>query len=147
MNSLTQTYINGNNGITNGVNGNTSRQNGNQGASINDDDSGQGSSLDRDYAIYNNTTPEHHRYANPPTMYSMDHTVVNGNGNNGVSPAVRRQQQQQQQYSNGLDLTNNREYRGSAFEIYKKPLPSHNGLLPGHYIPEVKEFEFHQSVL
>ena len=61
MNSLTQTYINGNNGITNGVNGNTSRQNGNQGASINDDDSGQGSSLDRDYAIYNNTTPEHHR--------------------------------------------------------------------------------------
>ena len=61
MNSLTQSYINGNNGITNGVNGNTSRQNGNQGASINDDDSGQGSSLDRDYAIYNNTTPEHHR--------------------------------------------------------------------------------------
>ena len=75
-------------------------------------------------------------------MYSMDHTVVNGNGNNGVShgngnngvsPAVRRQQQQQQQYSNGLDLTNNREYRGSAFELYKKPLSSHNGSSPGHY--------------
>merc|ERR1711935_1042115 len=109
MNSLTQPYINGNNGITNGnngitngINGNTRQNQGgpNQGAPINDDDSGQGSSLDRDYAIYNNTTPEHHRYANPPTMYPMDHTVVNGNGKNGVSPAVRRQQQQQQQYSN-----------------------------------------------
>ena len=163
MNSLTnnQTYTNGN-GMPNRSNGNGSNGlavvNGNGcKLPINDDDSGQGSSLDRDYAIYNNTTPDHHRYANPPgSMYSaMDHSVVNGNGNNGsgngyngsgsgnngsgngVSPAVRRQQQQQQQYSNGLDLTNNREYRGSAFELYKKPLSSHNhtnGSSPGgHY--------------
>ena len=156
MNSLTnnQTYTNGN-GMPNRSNGNGSNGlavvNGNGSKlPINDDDSGQGSSLDRDYAIYNNTTPDHHRYANPPgSMYSaMDHSVVNGNGNNGsgngyngsgngVSPAVRRQQQQQQQYSNGLDLTNNREYRGSAFELYKKPLSSHNhtnGSSPGgHY--------------
>ena len=58
---------------------------------MNDDDSGQGSSLDhRDYGIYNNT------------RYSNGH------------------------YSNGLDLTNNREYRGSAFELYKKPLQAAN---------------------
>merc|ERR1711971_433094 len=53
MNSLTQPYSNGNNGITNGNNGITNGINGNtrqnQGAPINDDDSGQGSSLDRDY--------------------------------------------------------------------------------------------------
>ena len=137
MNSLTnQTYTNGN-GMPNRSNGTGSNSlavvNGNgTKLPINDDDSGQGSSLDRDYAIYNNTTPDHnHRYANPPgSMYSAkDHSVVNGNNGsgNGVSPAVRRQQQQQQQqYSNGLDLTNNREYRGSAFELYKKPLSSHN---------------------
>ena len=145
MNSLTnQTYTNGN-GMPNRSNGSGNNGlavvNGNGKLPINDDDSGQGSSLDRDYAIYNNTTPDHHRYANPPgSMYSaIDHSVVNGNGNNGsgngVSPAVRRQQQQQ--YSNGLDLTNNREYRGSAFELYKKPLSSHNhtnGSSPGgHY--------------
>ena len=136
MNSLTQTYgisNGGKPGIRNNQNGGSNQSQ----APINDDDSGQGSSLDRDYAIYNNTTPDHHRYANPPSMYSMDHNVVNGNGSNGVSPGVRRQHHhhphQQQQYSNGLDLTNNREYRGSAFELYKKPLTSHNGSSPGHY--------------
>merc|ERR1711971_1495859 len=79
MNSLTnnQTYTNGN-GMPHLINGNGSK------LPINDDDSGQGSSLDRDYAVYNNTTPDHHRYANPPgSMYSaIDHSVVNGNGNN-----------------------------------------------------------------
>lgn len=73
---------------------------------LNDDDSGQGSSLDRDYAIYNNDHHHHHRYANPP---------VSSNYANGNSPSMVKHPQY------GLDLTNNREYRSSAFELYKKP--------------------------
>ena len=82
-------------------------------------DSGQGSSLDqRDYGIYNNEP----RYANPPGPYSMDgmngHQRPNGGHykQNGSTPNGSAHHQ------NGLDLTNNREYRGSAFELYKKPL-------------------------
>ena len=85
-------------------------------------DSGQGSSLDqRDYGIYNNEP----RYANPPGPYSMD--GLNGNQRpngghykqNGTTPNGTHHQ-------NGLDLTNNWEYRGSAFELYKKPLSFYN---------------------
>ena len=98
-------------------------------------DSGQGSSLDRDYASYNG----HHRY-------SANSGPPNGPAANGRN----RQQQQQAANNNGqfyynlpataggrgddgggisprrrapgdtLDLSN-REYRGSAFELYKKP--------------------------
>merc|ERR1711983_91102 len=72
---------------------------------------GQGSSLDqRDYGIYNNEP----RYANPPGPYSMD-AHLNG-----------QQRQNGHHKQNGLDLTNNREYRGSAFELYKKPLSFHH---------------------
>ena len=109
---------------------------------LNDDDSGQGSSLDRDYGIYNNTSNDH-RYANPPMQYtSMDHNEII-NGNNGFSGSPN----QQHRYSNGnhyaqqpFDLTNNREFRGSAFEVYKKPLSTQNTgasssdhSSPGHY--------------
>ena len=115
----------------NGFNGNNPRFN------TNDDvDSGQGSSLDRDYGLYNNgphqggqgggykqpslppnhnkdqyyyNLPQHHgnNHQHQPPPHSNNH---NGNGN---TPPRR---------SEGLDLTNNREYRGSAFELYKKPL-------------------------
>merc|ERR1712156_1129170 len=67
-----------------------------------DVDSGQGSSLDRDYGLYNNYSKQDQYYYNLPQHQQ----------NNGSPP--RR--------SDGLDLTNNREYRGSAFELYKKPL-------------------------
>ena len=87
-------------------------------------DSGQGSSLDRDYGLYNNgphqgqgggykqpsLPPNHNKdqyYYNLP-----QHNQQPSGNNNGGSPPRRE----------GLDLTNNREYRGSAFELYKKPL-------------------------
>ena len=96
-----------------------------------DVDSGQGSSLDRDYGLYNNYPKQ------------------TGNGN-GVPPGTGNNKQDAQYYYNlpqhqqngtspprrseGLDLTNNREYRGSAFELYKKPLSearqSSNGQQP-----------------
>ena len=112
-----------------------SRNNGN---GIPDDDSGQGSSLDRDYGIYNNEP----RYANPPapvpppTYYSMDHNGHAGqlNGHAGQHNGHAGQHNGHAGQHNGsaaaaaaasneqLDLTNNREYRGSAFELYKKPM-------------------------
>lgn len=83
---------------------------------INDDDSGQGSSLDRDYAIYNNDQQHHHqhRYANTP---------MTSNYANGASPSMMKHGHHHQY---GLDLTNNREYRSSAFELYKKPANGHH---------------------
>ena len=80
---------------------------------IPDDDSGQGSSLDRDYGIYNNEP----RYANPPAYYSMGH-----DGGNTQPPPNAGSGGQSQADLHQLDLTNNREYRGSAFELYKKPM-------------------------
>ena len=99
-----------------------------------DVDSGQGSSLDRDYGIYNNTEP---RYSNPPpTYYSMDgqHHHQNGhnghnNGHNGQNGHANGHNTDQHQ----LDLTNNREYRGSAFELYKKPLHLTTNSSPQQY--------------
>ena len=92
----------------------------------NDNDSGQGSSLDqRDYGIYNNEP----RYANPPGPYSMDYHYGRQNGHahhgNGHAHQANGHAHHANGYggqNNGLDLTNNREYRGSAFELYKKPL-------------------------
>ena len=82
---------------------------------FNDDvDSGQGSSLDRDYGLYNNG----YKQPNMPNKadqyyYNLpQHNQQPSGNNNGGSPPRRE----------GLDLTNNREYRGSAFELYKKPL-------------------------
>ncbi len=78
----------------------------------NDDvDSGQGSSLDRDYGLYNNyqksaNGKNDQYYYNLPSQQQQ----------NGGTPPRRSDG------SAGLDLTNNREYRGSAFELYKKPL-------------------------
>ena len=87
-----------------------------------DEDSGQGSSLDqRDYGIYNNEP----RYANPPGPYSMDYHYGQQNGHNRQNGHHNGHAGQ-----NGLDLTNNREYRGSAFELYKKPLSMRNGNSP-----------------
>lgn len=76
-------------------------------------DSGQGSSLDREY---NNPSYNHHRQSI---------------GNLGHVSNISSSQNSEQYYCNlpppkkdlvdGLDLSN-REYRGSAFELYKKPL-------------------------
>lgn len=73
-----------------------------------DIDSGQGSSLDRDYGLYNN-------YPKTSTANVKDQYYYNlPQQQNGGTPPRRADV--------GLDLTNNREYRGSAFELYKKPL-------------------------
>ena len=84
-----------------------------------DVDSGQGSSLDRDYGLYNNYPKQSNGASNgaqqPNSSSKQDQYYYNlpqHQQNNGSPP--RR--------SDGLDLTNNREYRGSAFELYKKPL-------------------------
>ena len=75
----------------------------------------QGSSLDRDYSSYN-------RYNGPPPprsqggqyYYNLPSTREEGGGQQGgVSPRRRAP-------GDTLDLSN-REYRGSAFELYKKP--------------------------
>ncbi len=93
-----------------------------------DDDSGQGSSLDRDYGLYNNTAgvTSEPRYANPPEpqyySYQQNGTIngnyghAGGDSSSSASPPRRLSADQK-----SLDLTNNREYRGSAFEVYKKP--------------------------
>ena len=75
--------------------------------STDDVDSGQGSSLDRDYGLYNNNYAKNN--SKDQYYYNLPH---NQNG----SPTRR------ENAPVGLDLTNNREYRGSAFELYKKPL-------------------------
>ena len=80
-------------------------------------DSGQGSSLDRDYSSYN-------RYSGPPPprsqgggggqyYYNLPTPREEGGQQGGVSPRRRAP-------GDTLDLSN-REYRGSAFELYKKP--------------------------
>ena len=72
-------------------------------------DSGQGSSLDRDYGLYNN----YPKQSNNNSRNQQDQYYYNlPQQQNGGTPPRRE----------GLDLTNNREYRGSAFELYKKPL-------------------------
>ena len=84
------------------MNGNTHRY------GSEDVDSGQGSSLDRDYGLYNNY-PKAAAAAAKADQYYYN---LPSHQHNGNSPPRR----------DGLDLTNNREYRGSAFELYKKPL-------------------------
>ena len=113
-------------------------------------DSGQGSSLDRDYSSYNG----HGQYASGArdSRYQAPNGQGQGVWQGGAGHSSQyyynlphRQQQQQAQTGNGnngeaergqeagtnssprrrapgdtLDLTN-REYRGSAFELYKKP--------------------------
>ena len=80
---------------------------------LNDDgDSGQGSSLDRDYGLYNNGYKQPHIPNKDQYYYNLPQNHQPPTMTNGASPPRRE----------GLDLTNNREYRGSAFELYKKPL-------------------------
>merc|ERR1719242_2996199 len=76
-----------------------------------------------DYGIYNNEP----RYANPPGPYSID-AHLNGQKQNGHQQNGHQNGHHQNgnHNQNGLDLTNNREYRGSAFELYKKPLNFHH---------------------
>lgn len=101
-------------------------------------DSGQGSSLDRDYSSYNGNGHTQYngsggaagrdRYAAPPTSTSGQRGGQGGQGQyyynlprgqegreagEGASPRRRAP-------GDTLDLSN-REYRGSAFELYKKP--------------------------
>ena len=78
-------------------------------------DSGQGSSLDRDYGLYNNYTKQQANGGAGNGNSKQDQYYYNlpQHQQNGASPPRR---------PDGLDLTNNREYRGSAFELYKKPL-------------------------
>lgn len=101
----------------------------------NDDDSGQGSSLDRDYHSNGNGYLDRNGgYGStggakqPPPPMGNNHSrgqyyynVPPGAGaaaasssSNGTGPVQRRS-------GDGLDLSN-REYRGSAFELYKKPM-------------------------
>ena len=106
-------------------------------------DSGQGSSLDRDYSSYNGqySRGERERYSGQGGVwgaggghggqtsqyyYNLPHTGArehggqevppsnnNNNNNNNNSPRRRAP-------GDTLDIAN-REYRGSAFELYKKP--------------------------
>ncbi len=105
------------------ANGNGTGNNGN--GQVNgggDDDSGQGSSLDRDYGLYNNTTSltSEPRYANPPEARQQYYSYQNG-GRDSSSSASPPRRTSASDHQKSLDLTNNREYRGSAFEVYKKP--------------------------
>ena len=104
-------------------NGKPTFMNGNNRYGNQDDvDSGQGSSLDRDYGLYNNYPKQSNGGSNgaqPNSSSKQDQYYYNlpqnqQNGGAAQPPPARR--------SEGLDLTNNREYRGSAFELYKKPL-------------------------
>lgn len=102
-------------------------------------DSGQGSSLDRDYSSYNG----HAQYSSAQAgagreRYGGGAGVWQGAGQDRAQyyyNLPHRQQQPPEQEAGGgaqqtsprrrapgdtLDLTN-REYRGSAFELYKKP--------------------------
>jgi len=112
----------------------TPSQNGHSGHRGYDDhtDSGQGSSLDRgDYDRGGYGKPSighHHQQRGPPPP------PQNGHQQQYYYNLPQNQHQQQQPQSmpptatpskpdsGGLDLTGNREYRGSAFELYKKPL-------------------------
>ena len=114
-------------------------------------DSGQGSSLDRDYSSYNghgqySSGARDNRYQAPNGQQGGQGVWQGGAGHNSqYYYNLPHRQQQQAQTGNGngeaergqevgttnssprrrapgdtLDLTN-REYRGSAFELYKKP--------------------------
>jgi len=98
-------------------------------------DSGQGSSLDRDYSSYNryNGPPPPVNIANngvrnPPSneyYYNLPNGAPsgqNGTRNNTGPPAVANNGGGSRRRAPGdtLDLSN-REHRGSAFELYKKP--------------------------
>lgn len=103
-------------------------------------DSGQGSSLDRDF---NNGVGHYDRYAKTPKQQQpshqhqqqqqqQQHMVNHSRGQYYYNLPHGGEGQQQQQHGgaagpaprknvgDGLDLSN-REYRGSAFELYKKP--------------------------
>lgn len=107
-----------------------------------DDDSGQGSSLDRDYHPNGNGYIDRNGgYGStggkqpPPPQAGSNHSrgqyyynVPPGTAAaNGTGPVQRRS-------GDGLDLSN-REYRGSAFELYKKPMSEARSLPPNsqHY--------------
>ena len=81
----------------------------------------------------------------PATNHSRGQYYYNMPPQNHADPNMAPSQQQQQQIVNGtsprrggdgLDLSN-REYRGSAFELYKKPNQNHmnNGNVGNHQQP------------
>jgi len=98
-------------------------------------DSGQGSSLDRDYsgynghAQYNGNGGGRDRYAAPPSSVPSQRNGQQGqyyynlpNGGRGQESREAGEGASPRRRAPGdtLDLSN-REYRGSAFELYKKP--------------------------
>jgi len=124
--------------VTNGHGGtHNSHKNGYDDMESNGVDSGQGSSLDRDYSSYNGhvsygtssgpnsynqttTTSRNSQQTNQQFYYNIpantvrEDEITNGPASNtSVSPRRRPP-------GDTLDLSN-REYRGSAFELYKKP--------------------------
>ena len=128
-----------------------------------DEDSGQGSSLDRDYGHYNNNNGGYSKGGHmvngsnsmaptqgpppppPATNHSRGQYYYNmpPQNQNHADPNMAPSQQQQivngtspRRGGDGLDLSN-REYRGSAFELYKKPNQNHmnNGNVGNHQQP------------
>ena len=100
-------------------------------------DSGQGSSLDRDYSSYNGQYSRGERYSGQSGVwgtgrdphsggssqyyYNLPHTGARGDHGGGET-AVSNNNNSPRRRAPGdtLDIAN-REYRGSAFELYKKP--------------------------
>jgi hypothetical protein len=90
-------------------------------------DSGHGSSLDRDYPSGGSGSNGSGRYSKSASNRSSSQYYYN------IPPQIVQQQQQAQSMAvessprktgEGLDLSKNREYRGSAFELYRKPAPT-----------------------
>merc|ERR1719342_875478 len=96
-------------------------------------DSGQGSSLDRDYSSYNgpnghvsgggvwqgSSTQNGQYYYNLPHRQNGQQQQLEP-GDNAAVQAGNNNSPRRRAPGDTLDLSN-REYRGSAFELYKKP--------------------------
>ena len=138
-------HSNGHHSLPNGHPMSNGHMNGYDDMDSNGVDSGQGSSLDRDYSSYNGHGQySNNRYGpgpgpgnsvwqgagqNSQYYYNIPHRQQNGGTGGGGHDNDRQQQEQVNGNNNSprrrapgdtLDLSN-REYRGSAFELYKKP--------------------------
>merc|ERR1719150_1561390 len=99
-------------------------------------DSGQGSSLDRDYSSYNGQFSRGERYSGQSGVwgagrdphggqtsqyyYNLPHTGARGDHGGQETGANNNNSPRRRAPGDTLDIAN-REYRGSAFELYKKP--------------------------